>query len=92
MVRVEAEAIDMLLCGLPHALVCSKDAERFLLWTPRVHIQSQDHHFKLDAEACGEELDSQKHGLLADVIAVTSHRLRVRQTEAGWRATVTSDA
>ncbi|UCC61866.1 MAG: archease [Anaerolineae bacterium] len=58
---------------------------------PSVHIQRQNDHFKLSAEAYGEELNPCKHELIVDVKAVTLHRFQVEQTESGWRAMVILD-
>ncbi len=91
MIHVGAEAIDMLLFQLLQELIFYKDAERLLLRVPDVHIQRQDDHFELGAEAHGEELDPQKHELLVDVKAVTLHRFQVEQAASGWRAMVILD-
>jgi SHS2 domain-containing protein len=45
----------------------------------------------LEAEARGEPLDPARHRLLADVKAVTLHRLRVERTVRGWEASVVLD-
>lgn len=90
-IHVEADAVDMLLFQLLQELIYYKDAERLLLRVPEVHIQRQNHHFKLSAEAYGEELNSDQHELLVDVKAVTLHRFQVEQTESGWRAMVILD-
>jgi len=89
--HLEADAIDMLLFQLLQELIYYKDAERLLLRVPSVHIQRQNDHFKLSAQAYGEELNPCKHELIVDVKAVTLHRFQVEQTESGWRAMVILD-
>lgn len=91
MIHVEADAIDMLLFQLLQELIYYKDAERLLLRVPSVHIQRQNDHVRLSAEAYGEELNPYRHELIVDVKAVTLHRFQVEQTESGWRAMVILD-
>jgi len=90
-IRVEADALDMLLFELLQELIFFKDAERLLLRVPEVRIDSTDDHFVLSAEAYGEELDAQVHDLVVDVKAVTLHRYRVEKTGRGWEAMVILD-
>ncbi len=45
----------------------------------------------LEAEAAGEPLDAARHRLRNEIKAVTYHQLSLRQTEAGWEATVIVD-
>jgi SHS2 domain-containing protein len=45
----------------------------------------------ISAEAYGEEIDPQRHGLLADVKAVSLHNFVVEKAPEGWRATVILD-
>lgn len=48
--------------------------------------------FHVVARLWGEEADRRRHALLAEVKAVTYHRLKVSQTpDRGWRATVLFD-
>lgn len=89
--RVEADALDMLLFELLQELIYYKDAERLLLRVPRVEIDEKGGLFTLSAEAYGEELDPVKHDLIVDVKAVTLHRYRVEETPRGWEATVILD-
>jgi len=51
-----------------------------------VRVHESDGTFVLEAEACGEPLDTARHRLLVDVKAVTLHRLRVERTSSGWEA------
>jgi SHS2 domain-containing protein len=91
MIHVEADAMDMLLFQLLQELIYYKDAEQLLLRVPEVCIQRRKDDFALSAEAYGEELNPDKHELIADVKAVTLHRFPVKQTSRGWRATVVLD-
>jgi len=45
----------------------------------------------LTADLYGEEINRDKHKLLANVKAMTRHRFQVRQTTQGWEATVILD-
>ena len=91
MIRVEAEAIDLLLFQLLQELIFFKDAERLLLRVSRTDIQGEAGHFTCAAETYGEEINPDKHELIVDVKAVTLHRFRVEQTPRGWEATVILD-
>lgn len=90
-IRVEAEAVDMLLFEFLQELIFYKDAETLLLRVPTVTIERQDGRLTLQAEAYGEPLNPDKHELLVDVKAVTLHRFRVEQTARGWEAMVILD-
>ncbi|MDY0039408.1 MAG: archease [Desulforhabdus sp.] len=90
-IRVEADAIDMLLFELLQELIFYKDAERLLLRVSDLQINQEGDRFFLSAEARGEELDMEKHDLVVDVKAVTLHRYRVEQTPQGWEAMVILD-
>lgn len=90
-IRVASDAVDMLLFELLQELIFYKDAERLLLRVPRVAIERRDGAYRLEAEAAGETIDTEKHGAGVDVKAVTLHRFRVEQTPQGWRAFVILD-
>jgi SHS2 domain-containing protein len=89
--RVESDALDMLLFELLQELIFLKDARRLLLRVSDVHIEQEGDHFRLRARAQGEELDMEKHDLVVDVKAVTLHRYQVERTDQGWLATVILD-
>ena len=89
--QVAAEEIDMLLFELLQELIFYKDAERLLLRVPGVAIEERQGQFLLTAEACGEEIDPEKHDLIVDVKAVTLHRFKVQPTSQGWEAFVILD-
>ena len=86
-----ADSLDLLLFELLQELVYHKDAERLLLRIRDVRIEEAGSGYRLHAEALGETIDSGRHSLLADVKAVTLHRLAVERTPDGWRAVVVLD-
>jgi len=90
-IRVEAATEELLLFQLLQELIYHKDAERLLLRVPAVRIERRDEGYTLSAEAYGEELDPDRHSLLADVKAVTLYRFRVAPVAGGWEATVVLD-
>lgn len=86
-----SESLDLLLLELLQELVYRKDAERLLLRVRKVRIEETASGYRLHADAAGETIDPAKHPLLADVKAVTLHRLVVEKTSDGWRAVVVLD-
>ena len=56
-----------------------------------LRIEEAGSGYRLRAEAIGETIDPGRHSLLADVKAVTLHRLVVERTPDGWRAVVVLD-
>jgi SHS2 domain-containing protein len=86
-----ADSLDLLLFELLQELVYRKDAERLLLRVRRLRIEESVSGYRLDAETTGETIDPGRHPLLADVKAVTLHRLVVEGTPGGWRAVVVLD-
>ncbi len=90
-IRVESDAIDMLLFELLQELIFYKDAERLLLCVENVEIGGAEGGYVLNAAAAGEELDPERHDLGADVKAVTLHRYKVEKTAGGWTATIILD-
>ena len=89
--RVESDALDMLLFELLQELIFFKDADMLLLRVPEVRIERGDDGCSLAAEAYGEPIDPLKHDLVVDVKAVTLHLFRVEQVSSGWEATVILD-
>ena len=89
--RVEAEALDMLLFEFLEELIFHKDADQLLLRIRKVDIQRRNGRYFLEAEAGGEELDPKRHDLIVDVKAVTLHRFSLEKTEQGWKSTVVLD-
>ena len=86
-----ADSLDLLLFELLQELVYHKDADRLLLRVRDLRIEETGSGFRLHAETIGETIDPGKHSLLADVKAVTLHRLSVEKTPSGWRAVVVLD-
>ena len=86
-----ADSLDLLLFELLQELVYRKDAERLLLRVRDLRIEEAGSGYRLDADTTGETIDSTRHSLLADVKAVTLHRLVVERTPDGWRAVVVLD-
>ncbi|MGE5283982.1 MAG: archease [Actinomycetota bacterium] len=86
-----ADSLDLLLVELLQELVYRKDAERLLLRIRDLRVEEAGSGYRLHAEATGEPIDSGRHSLLADVKAVTLHRLAVERTPDGWRAVVVLD-
>lgn len=89
--RVESDAVDMLLFELLQELIFYKDADMILLRVPEVHIAQGEEGYTLTAEAFGEILDPGKHDLVVDVKAVTLHLFQVEQTSLGWKSLVILD-
>lgn len=90
-VRVEDDALDLVLLRFLEELVYHKDAERMLLRPTSVQVMRRGQRWSVDAVLQGECIDPARHELSADVKAVTLHQLSVRQTDAGWEATVVLD-
>ena len=88
---LSAGSLDLLLFELLQELVYHKDAGRILLRIRDLRIEEAGSGYRLHAEATGETIDSRRHPLLADVKAVTLHRLVVERTPDGWRAVVVLD-
>lgn len=86
-----ADSLDLLLFELLQELVYHKDAERLLLRVRDLRIEETGSGYRLRADAIGETIDPGRHPLLADVKAVTLHRLVVEKTPSGWRAVVVLD-
>lgn len=89
--RLQSDAMDMLLFELLQELIFYKDADLLLLRVPQIGIRWEKGRFYLEAQAWGEPLNPEKHDLVVDVKAVTLHRYRVEQTPSGWEATVILD-
>ncbi len=90
-VRLEDDALDLLLLKFLEELVYFKDAEGLLLRPASVQIAHRAPGWRLDAVLAGESIDPARHELSADVKAVTLHQLSVQRTDTGWEATVVLD-
>jgi SHS2 domain-containing protein len=62
-----------------------------LLRVRDLRIEEAGPGYRLHADATGETIDPARHPLLADVKAVTLHRLVVERTPDGWHAIVVLD-
>lgn len=89
--RVEHEALDMLLFNFLQELIYYKDAEQLLLRIQQLRIDDTNRPYTLQATAVGEQLDSDRHRMRVDVKAVTLHRFSLAQTDRGWEALVILD-
>lgn len=91
-ISLSADSLDLLLFDLLQEIVYHKDAGRLLLRVRDLRIEEMKSGYLLHADAVGETIDPAKHPLLADVKAVTLHRLAVERTPSGgWRAVVVLD-
>jgi SHS2 domain-containing protein len=62
-----------------------------MLWVNQARVQSDAKPNVLEAIACGEILDPERHHPRVDVKAVTLHHFRLERTDRGWRASVILD-
>jgi len=90
-VRLEADALDLLLHAFLEEVVYYKDAECILLRSGTCGIIERENRFQLEAIMTGEAIDPERHELNVDVKAVTFHRLGIRREEDGWLATFVVD-
>ena len=89
--KLENEALDMLLFDLLQELIYYKDAEKLLLRANQIEIREKDEKYLLKGIAVGEEIDPDRHRLRVDVKAVTLHRFSLEETDRGWQAMVILD-
>ncbi|NLT65618.1 MAG: archease [Acidobacteria bacterium] len=90
-VRIEEDAIDMLLFQLLQELVYYKDSERLLLRIRSARIEQQDTGVVAFVEFAGETIDPARHHMVVDVKAVTLHRLKAEERDGTWWGTVVVD-
>jgi len=90
-VRLQNEALDMLLFDLLQELVYYKDSEKLMLRIHQIKIKRDDGLHVLEAIALGEKLDPNRHHTRVDVKAVTLHRFELIKTDQGWKTTVILD-
>jgi SHS2 domain-containing protein len=90
-IRLENDALDMLLFDFLQELIYYKDSESLLLRIRALRLEKADGRYRLRAQAGGEELDPDRHHTRVDVKAVTLHRFALEQTQRGWEATVVLD-
>jgi len=89
--RVENDELDLLLFNFLQELIYYKDAEKLMLRVNQARVQSQARPYVLEAIACGEILDPERHHPRVDVKAVTLHHFRLEKTARGWEALVILD-
>jgi SHS2 domain-containing protein len=89
--EVEALDVEMLLFNFLQELIFYKDAERLLFNKFDLDIEQKENTWNLGVKAYGEEIDQEKHELLADAKAVALHNFKVEETTEGWRAVVIVD-
>ncbi len=89
--EVEAEDVEMLLFNFLQELIFYKDAERLLFNKFGLDIKQKENKWHLGVKAWGEEIDREKHELLADAKAVALHNFKVEETAKGWKAMVIVD-
>ena len=86
-----APELDRLLFAFLNELVFRKDARRLFLRPTGLRTSQTGGGWRAEAELAGEPIARGRHALRADVKAVTLHRFEIRQTDAGWEATVVLD-
>lgn len=89
--EVEAPDLEMLLFNFLQELIFYKDAERLLFNRFDLDIKQKEDRMLLRVKAYGEEIDQEKHELLADAKAVALHNFKVEKMEEGWQASVIVD-
>jgi SHS2 domain-containing protein len=89
--RLENDALDMLLFNLLQELIYFKDSERLLLRVGQVQIKESPNILSLEATACGETLNPELHQQRVDVKAVTLHRFALERKRDSWEAFVILD-
>lgn len=90
-IRLENEALDLLLFDMLQELIYYKDAQRLLLRIKGLEIHKGEGDYFLRAVAVGEEIDPGRHPLRLDVKAVTLHRFALVKDDRGWKATAILD-
>lgn len=90
-IRLENEALDLLLWSFLQELIFYKDARRLLLHADTVEIAQRDGISQLEAQVSGEKIAPDRHHCLVDVKAVTLHCFRVTYADNCWKAVVVLD-
>lgn len=89
--RLENEALDMLLFNFLQELIYFKDSEKLLLRIKDIRIDQASNISFLYATTYGETLDPAVHQQRVDVKAVTLHRFALEHNPDGWQAEVILD-
>jgi SHS2 domain-containing protein len=90
-IRLQNEALDMLLFDLLQEVIYYKDAETLMLRIRELDIREENGRYVLEAKASGEKLDPDRHRTRVDVKAVTLYRFELKKMEEGWKALVILD-
>ncbi|PPD58593.1 archease [Dehalogenimonas etheniformans] len=90
-IKLNNNALDLLLFDLLQKIVFFKDAEQLLLHLDGIVLNRMGTLWRLSATGKGEFIDPKRHRQRADVKAVTFHNFTLEQTEKGWRAHVILD-
>jgi SHS2 domain-containing protein len=90
---VEADSVELALVKMLEEIVFYKDARGLFLAAGNLRVKHLEPagRWTVTGTLRGEPIDPSRHELAHDVKAVTMHRLRVRQTENGWEASVVLD-
>ena len=86
--RLENDEWDPLLFNFLQELIYYKDAEKLMLRVNQARVQGDAKPYLLEAIACGEALDPERHHPRVDVKAVTLHHFRLEKTDRGWETLV----
>lgn|SRR5574337_611275 len=90
-VQLPAADPEMLLYSFLQRLVYYKDARLLLFSRYEFVIVEEKGKWRLKATIHGEQINQEKHQLVADVKAVSLHNFKVRKTVNGWLAEVILD-
>jgi SHS2 domain-containing protein len=86
--KVKGESLEDLLFLFLAELIYLKDTRKMFFSKFDIEISGQ---YKLYCRAMGEPIDRQKHQTKADVKAPTYHKLKIEQTNTGFKVRVILD-
>lgn len=90
-VKIRSDNLEYLLFDFLQTLVYYKDAERLLFSRFEINISTGPDDYVLEGKIFGEEIDSEKHRLSADVKAVTMHKFKLEKKRGVWNGMVVLD-
>ncbi len=90
-VRLEAEALDLLLYAFLDKILFYKDAEALFLRVDTLEVEKQQGKYVLKAQLKGERIDLDRHELYLDIKAITFHQLEVSRRDDFWQTVVVVD-
>lgn len=90
-IRLEDDALDMLLFQFLNEFIFYKDAEGLLLRAADLKITRNRNGYAVSGEGRGEPMDLARHKMNVDVKAVTLHLFRLEKKGNGWETTVVLD-